>query len=105
MDMARIGQLYLEGGVFKGKQIVPAQWIDESTKEQSRWDKLSYGYMWWIIDDKEKIYAAMGDGGNVIYVNTKKKMVISIASLFIPHAKDRLKLIREYMEPMFDRNE
>jgi hypothetical protein len=29
-------------------------------------------------------------------------MVVSIASLFIPHAKDRIKLIKEYIEPMFE---
>lgn len=104
MDMAKIGQLYLDGGVWKGKTIISSQWIDDSTKEHSRWDKfnLSYGYLWWIIDDKEQIYAAMGDGGNVIYVNTRKKMVVSIASLFMPCAKDRLKLIKEYIEPMFE---
>ncbi len=102
MDMAKIGQLYLDGGIWKGEQMVPSSWIDASTKEQSRWGKLSYGYLWWIIDDKEHIYAAMGDGGNVIYVNTKKKMVVAIASLFMPRAKDRLKLIKEYMEPMFE---
>lgn len=102
MDMAKIGQLYLEGGVWKGKQIVPVWWIDDSTKEHSRWGKLSYGYLWWIIDDKEHIYAALGDGGNVIYVNPKKKMVVSIASLYMPSAKDRVKLIKEYIEPMFE---
>lgn len=104
MDMAQIGQLYLEGGVWKDKQIISAQWIAESTKEHSRWEeyKLSYGYLWWIIDDKEQIYAALGDGGNVIYVNTKKEMVISIASLFMPRVEDRIKLIKEYIEPMFE---
>ncbi|MFT8315383.1 MAG: serine hydrolase [Clostridium sp.] len=102
MDMAKIGQLYLDDGIWKDKQIISAQWIDESTKEHSRWGKLSYGYLWWIIDDKEHIYAALGDGGNVIYVNTKKRMVVSIASLFMPRAKDRIKLIKEYIEPMFE---
>ena len=101
MDMAKIGQLYLDGGVWSDKQIVPSWWIDESTNEHSRWDSLSYGYLWWIIDDKEKIYAALGDGGNVIYVNSKKNLVIAIASLFMPRAKDRIKLIKEYIEPMF----
>lgn len=102
MDMAKIGQLCLDEGMWKDKQIISAEWIDESTKEHSRWGKLSYGYLWWVIDDKEKIYAAMGDGGNVIYVNTKKKMVVSIASLFMPNAGDRIKLIKEYIEPMFE---
>jgi CubicO group peptidase (beta-lactamase class C family) len=102
MDMAKIGQLYLNVGMWKDKQIISAEWINESTKEHSRWGKLSYGYLWWVIDDKEHIYAAIGDGGNVIYVNTKKNMVVSIASLFVPHAKDRIKLIKEYIEPMFE---
>ena len=44
----------------------------------------------------------MGDGGNVIYVNTKKNMVVSIASLFRPRVRDRMELILEYIEPMFD---
>lgn len=104
IDMAKIGQLYLDRGIWKGKQIIPAWWIDESTKEHSRCNqyKLSYGYLWWIIDDKEHIYAAMGDGGNVIYVNAKKNMVVSIASHFMPRAKDRIKLIKEYIEPVFE---
>ena len=46
---------------------------------------LSYGYLWWIIDGNS--YAALGDGGNVIYVNTAKNMVVAIASLFKPVCK------------------
>lgn len=103
MDMARIGQLCLNEGAWEGRQLVSAQWIDESTHEHSRcrqW-KLSYGYLWWVIDDREHIYAAMGDGGNIIYVNAKKKLVIAIACTYMPQAKNRLQLIRTYMEPVF----
>ena len=104
MDMAKIGQLYLDFGMWNGKQIVSERWVNESTKEHSQWEKLklSYGYLWWIIDDKEHACAAMGDGGNAIYFNTKKRMVVSIASLFIPRAKDRIELIKEYIEPIFE---
>lgn len=101
-DMAKIGQLYLNDGIWNSKQIISSAWINESTKEHSRWGKLSYGYLWWIIDVKEHAYAAMGDGGNVIYVNEKKDIVVSIASLYTPHAKDRIKLIKEYIEPVFE---
>ena len=101
-DMAKIGQLYLNGGIWENKQIISKKWIEESTKEHIRLDRLSYGYLWWIFDDKELVYAALGDGGNVIYVNTKKKMVISIASLFMPDAKDRIGLIMERIEPIFE---
>ncbi|MCL2588725.1 MAG: beta-lactamase family protein [Oscillospiraceae bacterium] len=101
MDMAKIGQLYLDQGTWKGKQIVSGQWISESTKEHSRWPELNlaYGYLWW-----PKIgngYAAMGDSGNVIYSNPNKKIVVSIASLYKPTAQDRIELIMKYIEPAF----
>ncbi|MCD2491215.1 beta-lactamase family protein [Lacrimispora sp. NSJ-141] len=101
-DMAKIGQLYLNGGVWNGRQIVPAEWIKKSTEVQSKWENLSYGYLWWIIDEKEHAYAALGDGGNVIYVNERKKLVAAVTSLFAPRAKDRIALIREHIEPIFE---
>ncbi|WP_097003079.1 serine hydrolase domain-containing protein [Lacrimispora amygdalina] len=101
-EMTKIGQLYLDGGKCNGKQIIPAEWIEESTKEHSRWSELSYGYLWWVIDDKKHTYAALGDGGNVIYINTNKKIVVSIASFFMPEAKDRIALIIEHIEPVFE---
>ncbi len=101
-DMAKIGQLYLNRGAWNGRQLVSAEWIDESTKVHSRWDelKLLYGYLWWIIDGDS--YAAMGDGGNVIYVNPSKNLVIAIASLFKPVAKDRIEFIKKYIEPILE---
>lgn len=100
-DMAKIGQLYLDKGIWNGKQIVSAKWVEESTAEHSRWDKpgLPYGYLWWVYEDG---FAAMGDGGNVIYVNAKKNMVIAIASLFQPNVRDRMELVKEYIEPLFE---
>lgn len=104
LDMAKIGRLYLDEGLWNGKQLVSAKWLKESTDVHSLWKKqnLKYGYLWWIIDEKEGACAAMGDGGNVIYFNKKKNMVISIASFFVPKAKDRLELIKEYIEPVFE---
>ena len=104
MEMAKIGQLYLNRGVWDGKQLLSGDWIDESTKEHSRWDELGlkFGYLWWVIDEEEHSYAAMGDGGNVIYVNPAKNLVIAIASLFMPRPKDRIAFIKEVLEPMFE---
>ena len=103
MDMTKIGQLYLDGGRWNGKQMVSTRWIEESTKEHSRWEKrnLSYGYLWWVDGNKQG-YAAMGDGGNILYVNTEKKMVVSITSFLMPNAKDRIELIKEEIEPTFE---
>lgn len=102
-DMGKVGQLYLNGGMWGGKQIVSTEWVAESTMKHSlcaEWGNLDYGYLWWIFGGD--CYAAMGDGGNVIYVNVKKNMVISIASLFIPDAKDRIEFIKGYIEPLFE---
>lgn len=101
MDMAKIGQLYLQHGNWEGRQVVSSQWVKDSTTSYQKWENLSYGYLWWIIDESEQAYAAMGDGGNIIYVNEKKGLVIAIASLFMRNAKDRIKLIRDYIEPVF----
>ncbi|MDR2718959.1 MAG: beta-lactamase family protein [Treponema sp.] len=102
INITKIGQLCLDGGKWKNKQIVSAEWIEESTKEHSRWEKLnlSFGFLWWT--NIANGYAAMGDSGNVIYINPKEKMVVSIASLYKPTAKDRVELIKKYIEPMFE---
>lgn len=100
-DMAKIGQLYLDGGVWEGKRIVSKDWIDQSTKEHSRWQEMNlpYGYLWWL---ENKGYSAMGDGGNIIYVDTEKKLVVSIAALFHPQAKDSIELIERYIAPVLE---
>lgn len=102
-DMAKIGQLFLNGGVWNGRHIVSEKWVAESTSEQSRWKRrnLPYGYLWWI-SGQDNGYAAMGDGGNIIYVNPDKNMVVAITSLFQPRAKDRIAFIKKYVETIYD---
>lgn len=103
MDMAKIGQLLLCKGIWNGKRIVSEKWVMESTSEHSRWKRrdLPYGYLWWV-SAYDKGYAAMGDGGNIIYVSPEKNMVVAITSLFHPRPKDRIELIRNYVEPIFE---
>lgn len=100
IDMAKIGQLYLNEGKWNGRQIVSSEWIRESTTEQSRWKKedLPYGYLWWtkIVNG----YAAIGNSGNIIYVNPLKNIVISIAALFRPKSKDIIDFIEKEIEPI-----
>jgi len=100
-DMMRIGTLYLNKGNWNGKQIISEKWVEESISKHSFWEelKLPYGYLWWPSIGNG--YAAMGDSGNVIYINPNKNLVVSIASLFKPTAKDRVELIMKYIEPIF----
>ncbi len=103
-DMAKIGQLYLNKGIYNGKQIVSSSWIEESTNEHSKWNELnlSYGYLWWINNGKDNGYSAIGDGGNAIYVNTSRNIVVVITALFVPNVTDRIEFIQQYIEPIFE---
>lgn len=102
MDMAKIGQLFLDKGIWNGERIISEKWVVESTSEQSRWKRrnLPYGYLWWV-SEQDNGYAAMGDGGNIIYVSPEKNMVVAITSLFLPRAKDRIGFIKNNVEPIF----
>ena len=60
----------------------------------------THGYLWWVLE-QEHGYAAMGDGGNIIYINSDRNMVVAIASCFRLTAKDRIEFIRQYVEPAF----
>ena len=103
MDMAKLGQLYLNEGYWNGRQIISRKWVAESTQVQSVWKArhLKYGYLWWIIDEAEHSYAALGDGGNAIYVNPEDRIVVAVSSLFVPRVKDRIDFIKGEIEPLF----
>ncbi len=46
-DMARFGQMYLEGGMWKGKQVVPEEWVRISTANHADAYRHYYnGYQW-----------------------------------------------------------
>lgn len=102
-EMAKIGQMCLGGGMYENRRVVSSEWIAESTRPHTRCDgnfkDMLYGYLWWIIDENKHIYAAIGNSGNVIYVNTEKAIVAAIAGTFKPTVFDRIDFIREHIEP------
>ena len=102
-DMAKIGLMCLNSGSYNGKHIVSADWIAEMTRprtvESDHFRGMDYGYLWWIIDREKNIYAAIGNSGNVIYVNPEKEIVVAVASYFKPTVFDRVDFIREHIEP------
>ena len=103
-DMARIGQMCLEGGVFRGRRILSDKWIREVTTPYQtlgeRFGYMSYGYLWWIPDKEKRSFAAIGDGGNVIYVNPEKKVAIGVAGTFKPRIFDRIDFIEQKILPV-----
>lgn len=101
-DMAKIGLLCLNNGSYDGKQIVSSKWIKEMTKprvvESKYFRGMEYGYLWWIIDHEKNIYAAIGNSGNVIYINESNNFVCGITGYFKPTVFDRVDFIREYLD-------
>lgn len=102
-DMAKIGLLCLNQGRIQEQKIVSSRWIEEMTVpkviENNRFRGMMYGYLWWIIDPEKRIYAAIGNSGNVIYVNAPQRIVIAVASSVKPAIYDRVDFIREHIEP------
>jgi len=76
LDMAKIGQMVLDGGKWHGKQIVPEQWMKKSLQTLSKLpDDKGYGYGWWT-NDKVGYYEAAGRGRQTISVIPSKNMVV-----------------------------
>ena len=88
-DMAKIGQLMLAGGRWDEKQIVPAQWVTESTRAHVSTGGYGlggddYGYHWWVTTaDGHDAFAAAGFGGQLIEVVPDLDLVV-VVSCTIP---------------------
>lgn len=102
-DMAKIGFLCLNKGKLNGKQVISSKWIElMSTPTYTAGGELRnmmYGYLWWIIDKDKKIYAAIGNSGNVIYINEAEKAVVCVTSYFKPTIFDRVDYIEDVILP------
>ena len=99
-DAAKFGVLYLNDGIFDGKQIVTSKWVNDSLQDHTQnpsvgWPKegrnvnrTGYGYQWWAIRSGEHHYnAALGHGGQVIAVLAEFNMVIVVTGdpFFLEH--------------------
>ncbi len=79
-DMARLGQLFLQGGEWQGRQVVPPAWVRAATAGHTgAGGRLQYGYQWWI-DPAVGSYSARGRYGQVIYVAPEKDLVVVVTA-------------------------
>lgn len=82
-DMARFGQLYLNRGLWDGKQIISSEWIDKSTKAYSITNKgygIGYGFLWFVLiknhlRDSHSFYHT-GSQVHFLAIYPKAKMVV-----------------------------
>jgi CubicO group peptidase (beta-lactamase class C family) len=82
-DMAKFGYLYLKKGKWDGRQVVPEQWIDDSTQLQIDTPRglgghYGYGYQWWM--NSFGGYSARGYAGQYIFVIPRYEMVVVFTS-------------------------
>ena len=90
-DYTKMGKLFLDSGRWKGLQIVPEEWVLESTSINgehleaksinSAHPNIGYGYQWWIPGNSQKYgneeeFMAIGIYNQFIYVNRSTKTVI-----------------------------
>lgn len=65
-DAAKLGYLWLSGGIWEGRQIVPAEWVKAAVTSNLHADgDDDYGYGWWVSKDS---YWALGRGGQHVKV-------------------------------------
>ncbi len=78
LDMAKFGYLFLKKGKWQKKQIIPEDWVMESTKNKfknfSDSGYSGYGYGWWL--NKDGSYHARGFGGQIISIYPQWNMVV-----------------------------
>jgi CubicO group peptidase (beta-lactamase class C family) len=74
-DFAKFGRLYLHGGNWNGRQLVPAEWVKASTAVLSS-RAPHYGYQWWLFGGEGGDYAAEGHLGQFIYVSPRHETII-----------------------------
>lgn len=90
-DLALFGQLFLNGGEWQGKQVLPQGWAEENVMPYSHAGASgAYGYMWWLERDGVMFpgvrtpsgsYSAVGAGGHYC-------MVVPTLDLVIIHRVD-----------------
>lgn len=103
-DYARLGQLYLQQGVWNGVPLLPADWVRESTQRPEPWlaagnyfPERGYGYHWWLPKNPDREFFANGVWGQSIWVDEKTGTVIVKTSVdpdFRAHTAEMIEVMR-----------
>jgi CubicO group peptidase (beta-lactamase class C family) len=78
-DMAKIGQLFLQKGLWNEQSLISKKWILESTSGQvTNGEGYFYGYLWWraLMNDTHVFYYARGNGGQFITIIPHLELVV-----------------------------
>lgn len=73
-DLARIGLLMLNKGVWQGRRILSEAWVEQSTRRSQEF-QTDYGLLWWLYANP-KGYAALGHLNTNLYVFPEQELVV-----------------------------
>jgi CubicO group peptidase (beta-lactamase class C family) len=108
-DLAKIGQLYLDGGVFLNQRLLDRSWVkqstnrysDNSTDPQVFGEEIGYGFQWWVSDlptpeGTVEVYRAWGYADQYIFVIPEFDMVVvTTASNWVDEGEDMRNAVRD----------
>ena len=81
-DLAKIGYLYLNDGLWDGKRIVSQEWVKQSLTPYIEADQdYQYGYKWWLYgrrDAKSFVWTCRGFGGQGLKVFPQEKLLVVV---------------------------
>ncbi|GAA0894675.1 serine hydrolase [Fulvivirga kasyanovii] len=108
-DMAKIGQLILNNGEWKGQQVVSKSWIEESTTPKTKITGIDYGFLWWnmpfqVNGNKTVAKLATGNGGQYIFIFPELSMVAVFTGGAYNSSDDKLPfaIVKDVLLPSFD---
>ncbi len=104
-ELAKIGQLVLNDGMWNGGQIVSSAWITEMTSSkifdsETHENKITFGYFWWK-DTGRDISLMRGHGGQFVFINKAKNLIVVITSE--PNTQDDFQLSLNQGLSIYDR--
>ena len=98
-EMAQIGLMVLNKGIYHNIRIISEKWIDTMTNSymptDEKFGNQDYGFLWWLPHRTKDIIAAIGDGGNIIYIDYINNIVVAITAHFKPMVFDRVEYIEK----------
>jgi CubicO group peptidase (beta-lactamase class C family) len=105
-DLARVGQLIVQGGARGGTQVIPERWIDDITRngDPAAWvtgnlasyfpgQTIRYRSKWYVLDGDAPMLFGLGIHGQHVFVDRRHEIVVAkFSSQSLPMDADRIAL-------------